>query len=56
MMDKLEPRDLGVSESDFRELSHSLCFPIVAEKAIEITMFVLPRGGKIPLHDHPGSE
>lgn len=59
LMDKLEPRDLGMSEDDFGGLRHSLCVPVVAggsEEAFEMTVFVLPKGGKIPLHDHPNSE
>lgn len=58
-MDKLEPSDLGVAEDELRNLRHPLCVPVVAgksEDSFEITMFVLPKGGGIPLHDHPNSE
>lgn len=57
-MDHLEPSDLGVSESEFRGLDRSLCVPVVAGRSegdFEMTMFVLPAGGAIPLHDHPNS-
>ncbi|CAM9687396.1 unnamed protein product [Scytosiphon promiscuus] len=55
LMDTMEPRDLGMSEGDFQGLPHSLCMPIFVddEACFEMTVFVLPRGGEIPLHDHP---
>ncbi|CAM9854171.1 unnamed protein product, partial [Ectocarpus sp. 13 AM-2016] len=55
LMDKLQPRDLGLSERDFQGLTHSLCMPIFGgpEACFEMTVFVLPKGGEIPLHDHP---
>ncbi|CAM9752503.1 unnamed protein product [Pylaiella littoralis] len=55
LMDKLEPRDLGLSEGDFQGLAHSLCIPVFADgdAFFEMTVFVLPEGGEIPLHDHP---
>lgn len=39
-------------------LTHSLCMPVVVdeESRFEMTLFVLPKGGEIPLHDHPDSE
>lgn len=60
-MDKLEPRDLGMAESDFEGLECSLCIPVVVadsiiQEAFEIAVFVIPAGGQIPLHDHPHSE
>lgn len=58
-MDKLEPGDLGISEDDFQGLTHPLCVPVVGgadAKGFEMTMFMLPKGGGIPLHDHPQSE
>ncbi|CAM9788902.1 unnamed protein product [Ectocarpus sp. 4 AP-2014] len=55
LMDKLQPRDLGLSERDFQGLTHSLCMPVFGGPAacFEMTVFVLPKGGEIPLHDHP---
>lgn len=60
-MDELEPRDLGMVESDFEGLERSLCIPVVVadsfvQEAFEIAVFVIPAGGEIPLHDHPHSE
>ncbi|CAN0544695.1 unnamed protein product, partial [Ectocarpus sp. 12 AP-2014] len=54
-MDKLQPEDLGLSERDFQGLTHSLCVPVFGgpEACFEMTVFVLPKGGEIPLHDHP---
>ena len=62
LMDKLEPQDLGMKEGDFEGLECSLCIPVVIpdtstnQEAFEITIFVIPEGGEIPLHDHPNSE
>ncbi|CAM9308343.1 unnamed protein product [Ascophyllum nodosum] len=59
LMDKLEPQDLGMKEGDFEGLECSLCIPVVIpdtstnQEAFEITIFVIPEGGEIPLHDHP---
>ncbi|CAN0084697.1 unnamed protein product [Ectocarpus sp. 12 AP-2014] len=55
LMDKLQPRDLGLSERDFQGLTHSLCMPVYGGPGafFEMTVFVLPKGGEIPLHDHP---
>ncbi|CAM9917132.1 unnamed protein product [Ectocarpus sp. 6 AP-2014] len=55
LMDKLQPRDLGLSERDLQGLTQSLCMPVFGgpEACFEMTVFVLPKGGEIPLHDHP---
>eukprot|EP00903_Cladosiphon_okamuranus_P015133 g13994.t2 len=55
LMDKLEPRDLGLAEQDFQGLTHSLCIPVFVDEQsfFEMTVFVLPTLGEIPLHDHP---
>ena len=59
MMEGLEPHDLGLVERDFQALRHPLCLPVLeseSEQGFEMTVFILPKGGGIPLHDHPNSE
>ena len=52
-MNMLTLEDIGLRESALRSLRSSVCMAICSNKFFDMAIFLIPAGGKIPLHDHP---
>lgn len=50
---KLEDISLDLDDLDLPNLSESVCMNIVATQNFHISLFILPQGCKLPIHDHP---
>ena len=52
-MNMLTLEDIGLRESALRSLRSSVCMTICSNTFFDMAIFLIPAGGKIPLHDHP---
>jgi hypothetical protein len=50
----MTPSDVGVTTEDTDRLwRRPICMSVAEGKEFDMTVFFLPKGGKLPLHDHP---
>lgn len=52
-MNFLTLNDLGIKQTDLEGLSDSICMNIIRSEKYHISVFCLPKGCKLPVHDHP---
>lgn len=52
-MNKITLTDLGLDEAYVLHAKDSVCMNIVNAPEFDIQIFVIPKGQKLPLHDHP---
>ena len=45
--------DIGITEKILAGVSDSICMSIVSDKNFDISVFIIPAGKCLPLHDHP---
>jgi hypothetical protein len=53
LMNQLRLEHLGLSENGVNSVKRSCCMNIVSTGQFDLTVFILPSGSVIPLHDHP---
>jgi hypothetical protein len=51
--DKLTLRDVGVTVDAAQRCSINQCFELYADQNIQLAVFIIPKGLKVRLHDHP---
>ncbi len=54
MMNSVSLSDVGLKLGGLKDYGPTYCMNIVQEETHDITVFVIPKGNSIPLHDHPG--
>lgn len=52
-MNDVTLEDLGLQGLNLNILKRSFCVTVIETEDFQISAFVLPRGGSLPLHDHP---
>ena len=53
-MKEVSLSDVGIKVGGLKDRGPTYCMNIVTEPTHDITVFVIPKGNSIPLHDHPG--
>ena len=53
-MAEVQLSDLGLTEAYLRREKDCVCMNVVCTDAFHVTVFIMPRGKGLPLHDHPG--
>ena len=54
LMSDVSLSDVGLEVGELRDRGPTYCMNIVQKETHDITVFVIPKGNCIPLHDHPG--
>jgi PCO_ADO len=53
-MEDVTLSDLGLSKESLRAQRHSTCMNVVLAEDFHVSVFIIPKGKGLPLHDHPG--
>ena len=52
-LDKLTLRDVGVTADAVQRCTFNQCFELYSDQNIQLAVFIIPKGHKVRLHDHP---
>lgn len=52
-MNSVTLSDLGFNDGDIDHLDESVCAHVAVSNDFHIAVFLIPKGGSLPLHDHP---
>jgi len=54
-MSEVSLEDVGLTPSDIERSKNALCFDIAKiSSRFHMAIFLIPAGGTLPIHDHPG--
>ena len=53
LMDSVTLTDLGLNNKNLESINRSFCMHIVETNNFHVSIFIIPRNSKLPLHDHP---
>ncbi len=53
-MSKVQLSDLGLTEANLQRIKDNVCMHVVTTDDFHVSVFIMPKGKGLPLHDHPG--
>lgn len=53
-MSKVQLSDLGLTEMQLKRIKDNVCMNVISTNDFHLSVFIMPQGKGLPLHDHPG--